>query len=293
MSTTPTSASAEGARWGTAARAVAPVLALATLLACQRSADDVATSSLLPGASAAAVWAEDFESGTLDAWSDGVDPSRHRVVTDRASAHSGSRYLAVTYPAGGDGGWLTHFLGRGYDSLYVSYYVRFPSNWNGGTKLVALYGSRTDDPWSAFGKAGVCPSGADFFAAMLVAESSGSPGPVRFYTYYPGMAREPDGVTCWGRYGDGVATYTPPLTLSAGEWHRVEFSVQLDTPGRRNDRQRFWLDGIERGSWPALSLRDSALLRLNAVQLTFSTSQGVAQTQEVGVDDVVVRTARP
>ncbi len=182
MSTTPTSASAEGARWGTAARAVAPVLALATLLACQRSADDVATSSLLPGASAAAVWAEDFESGTLDAWSDGVDPSRHRVVTDRASAHSGSRYLAVTYPAGGDGGWLTHFLGRGYDSLYVSYYVRFPSNWNGGTKLVALYGSRADDPWSAFGKAGVCPSGADFFAAMLVAESSGSPGPVRFYT---------------------------------------------------------------------------------------------------------------
>src|SRR5207237_966499 len=149
MSTTPTSASAEDA-WWTAARAVAPALALATLLACQRSADDVATSSLLPGASGAAVWADDFESGTLDAW-------------------------------------------------------------------------------SAVGKAGVCPSGADFFAAMLVAESSGSPGPVRFYTYYPGMAREPDGVTCWGRYGDGVATYTPPLTLSAGEWHRVEFSVQLDT----------------------------------------------------------------
>jgi len=128
---------------------------------------------------------------------------------------------------------------------------------------------------------------------MLATESSGDPGPVRFYTYYPGMAREPDGVTCWGRYGDGVATYTPPLTLSVDQWHRVEFSVQLDTPGRRNDGQRFWLDGIERGSWPALSFRDSAILQLNAVQLTFSTSPGVAQTQEVAVDDVVVRTARP
>src|SRR6266850_2772921 len=95
------------------------------------------------------VFADDFESGTLNAWQDGVDPTRHRVVTDSSFAQSGNHYLDVTYPAGNDGGWLTRFLMPGYDSLYDSYYVRFPTNWQGSTKLLAFYGSRTDNQWSA------------------------------------------------------------------------------------------------------------------------------------------------
>src|SRR5881394_1234355 len=146
------------------------------------------------------VFVEDFESGTLKGWSDGVDTTRQRVVTDSAFAQSGHRYLAVTYPAGGDGGWLTHFLTPAYDSLFVSYWVRFPPTWVGGTKLLALYGSRSDDRWSAFGKAGICPKGDDFFMAMVITEMAGNPGATRFYTYYPAMKREPDRVTCWGRY---------------------------------------------------------------------------------------------
>jgi hypothetical protein len=81
--------------------------------------------------------------------------------------------------------------------------------------------------------------------------------------------------------------------LSPGAWHRVEFSVQLNTPGEADARQLFWLDGVERGKWPALSFRDGPILRLNAVQLTFSVSGGVGHTQEIHVDDLVVRTARP
>src|SRR6266852_3624891 len=77
------------------------------------------------------VFAEDFESGTLAAWQDGVDPARQRVMTDPGMAESGSHYLAVTYPARGDGGWLTRFFMPGFDSLYVSYYVRFPPSWQG------------------------------------------------------------------------------------------------------------------------------------------------------------------
>jgi len=237
------------------------------------------------------VFVEDFETGSLASWTDGVDPARHHVVMDPSQAQSGSRYLQVTYRAGGDGGWLTHFFPSGYDSLYVSYYVRFPAGWQGGTKLVALYGSRTDDQWSAFGKAGLCPAGDDFFAAMLIAEGTGDPGPLRFYSYYPAMAREPDGVTCWGRYGDGAERYVEPLTMSRGVWHHVEFWVKLNTPGHGNATQSFWLDGVPRGTWPALSFRSSSRLRLNAVQLTFNrgTSGGTA-TQTLDVDHLVVTT---
>ncbi|HEY6809097.1 MAG TPA: hypothetical protein VI160_09960, partial [Gemmatimonadales bacterium] len=126
------------------------------------------------------IFADDFESGRLAAWQDGVDTTRQHIVTDSGGAQSGRRYLAVTYVAGGDGGWLTRFFVPGYDSLYVSYYVRFPAGWQGGTKLIALYGSRTDDQWSALGKAGTCPNGTDFFATMLITEAGGNPGPTRF-----------------------------------------------------------------------------------------------------------------
>jgi hypothetical protein len=240
------------------------------------------------------LFAEDFESGGLAAWQDGFDPKRQRVVQDSAFAQSGRHYLEVTYRAGGDGGWLTHFLTRAEDSVYVSYYVRFPATWQGGTKLVALYGSRTDDRWSALGKAGTCPSGRDFFAAMLVTEPTGNPGPTRFYTYYPAMVREPDGVTCWGRYGDGTDVYLPPLTLTRGVWHRVEFWVKLNTPGRDDGSQAFWLDGVERGSWSGFGFRSSNSLRLNAVQLTFNRGiSGGPTTQQFYVDNVVVTTGRP
>jgi len=240
------------------------------------------------------VFVEDFESGSLQAWPDGADTARQHIVVDQALAQSGNHYLAVTYPSGGDGGWLTHFFMPGYDSLYVSYYIRLPEGWQGGTKLIALYGARTDDRWSASGKAGICPAGTDFFTAMLVTEQTGDPGPIRFYSYFPAMAREPDGVTCWGRYGDGTETYTPPLTLSARVWHRIEFWVRLNTPGERNGSQAFWIDGVERGSWSGFSWRDSPLLRLNSVQLSFNRGIGGGPvTQTLYVDRLVVLTARP
>jgi len=239
------------------------------------------------------VFVEDFESGTLKGWSDGVDTTRQRVVTDSAFAQSGHRYLAVTYPAGGDGGWLTHFLTPAYDSLFVSYWVRFPPTWVGGTKLLALYGSRSDDRWSAFGKAGICPKGDDFFMAMVITEMAGNPGATRFYTYYPAMKREPDGVTCWGRYGDGTETYVPPLELTPGRWHHLEFSLKLNTPGRADAAQVLWIDGVERGRWSGISLRIGDLLRLNAVQLTFNRGiSGGPVAQQIYVDNLVVTAGR-
>jgi len=241
------------------------------------------------------LFTEDFESDSLGQWQDGLDPTRHRIVTD-ASAQSGSHYLSVTYPNGRDGGWLTRFFMPGYDTMYVSFYVRFPTSWRGGTKLVGLYGSRTDDQWSAFGKAGICPKGTDFFDAMLITEPTGDPGPLRFYTYYPLMFRDTsDGVSCWGRYNDITnreATYTLN-TLSTGTWHRVEFQVQLNNPGQSNGRQVFWIDGAQGAIWPGISFRDTDILKLNAVQLSFSYgASGVPQTMTLDMDNIVVRTAR-
>ena len=266
------------------ARGLTVLALIAGTQACAATGDAARTSG-----SSDAIFAEDFESGTLDAWPDGVDPNRQRVMTGSEFAQSGRHYLEVTYPAGGDGGWLTRFFLPGYDSLYVSYHVRLPSDWVGGTKLIGLFGARTDDQWSASGKAGACPTGSDFFIAMVVTEPTGDPGPTRFFTYYPTMTREPDGVTCWGRYGDGTETYVEPLTLSRGVWHHIEFMVKLNTPGESNGRQELWIDGVRRGSWSGLAFRSSTALRLNAVQLTFNRGiSGGPAAQKLWVDNLVV-----
>lgn len=264
------------------------VALLASLsLACDSAHPTTVSSSL--GAAGQAVFTEDFESGNLAAWHDGVDPVRHTIVRDPASAQSGSHYLAVKYPRGGDGGWLTHFLPSRFDSLTVSFHARFPPDWEGGTKLVGLYGSPAAGRWAPFGKAGVCPSGTDYFAAMIVTEPSGSPGPVRFYTYYPAMAREPDGTTCWGRYGDGSETYFAPPPLERGRWHHVEFAVTLNAPGRKDARQTFRLNGGPQAAWEGFSFGDTAVLKLSAVQLSFSVTGGVPRDLELHVDNLEVR----
>ena len=279
---------AAGRKHAAALRLAAALVLAAGLPACQREiATGPSAEPSQSGQTGDTIFSDDFEAETLAAWQDGIDPARHRLVTDPGSAQSGSRYLAVTYPPGEDGGWLTRFFMPGYDAVHVSYHVRFPDDWRGGTKLIALYGSRTDDQWSAFGKAGVCPDGNDFFAAMVVADRGGHPGPARFYTYFPAMSREPNGVTCWGRFGDGSETYVEPLVLDRGEWHRVELSVTLNTPGQSNAHQRFWLDGVERGQWSGFSLRNTDMLRLNSVQLTFSTDAD-SRPRELHVDNLVV-----
>ena len=198
---------------------------------------------------------EGFEAGSFATWDDGYDPARHRIVNDAAGAHSGSKYLTITYPAGGDGGWLTKFFMPGFDSVHVSYWVRLPSTWSGGTYLLGLYGSPIDNQWGAFGKAGVCPTGSDYFASFLVAQSSGSPGPTRFSTYYPGMPKS--GWQCWGHNGVGSRVDTSRRSPASRPLAAGGVLVRLNTPGQSNGSQRMWIDRVLRGEWTGLRFRDT------------------------------------
>ncbi|HEY1304495.1 MAG TPA: hypothetical protein VGF24_13130 [Vicinamibacterales bacterium] len=268
------------------------VAILSTFIACGGSNGPSGPSPVPQIRGGETLFTDDFESGTLDAWQDGVNPTKQRVVTGQ-DAQSGDHYLAVTYPPGADGGWLTRFFMPGYEAMYVSFYVRFPSDWSGGTKLVGMYGNRVDNQWSGFGKSGECPNGTDFFDTMLVAEQVGNPGPLRFYTYYPDMAREPDGVVCYGRFGTqvGQATYQGSVVLRPNAWHKVEFYVQLNTPGVSDGLQTFWVDGTQAATWQRMRLRDTDILRLNAVQMSFSAGD-VPKAQELNIDSIEVRTQR-
>ena len=251
--------------------------------------------TLPPPGGGTTIFSDGFESGTLGLWQDGVDPARHRVITDAARARSGSRLLEVTFPAGSDGGWLGRFFMPGYDSVRVSAWIQFPTDWTGDTRFLRLGGSRIDNQWSGIGTGGRCPQGTDFFnSAMMFDYANGALDPMRFYSYWVGMPPERDGVTCWGRFDAGSnTTYHSPLSVAKNRWHRVDFWLKLNTPGRSDGVQRFWLNGELKGEWRNMNFRSTTDLRLNWLQLTFRSGQTSTVARRLYIDDVVVDANAP
>lgn len=236
------------------------------------------------------IFSEGFEAGSLAVWDDRSNPDRHRVVESSSLAHTGSHVLEFSYDQGSDGGgFLTKFFMPGYDSLLVTFWNRYSADWESGGYLVGIFGSRTDDQWTAFGKAAVCPNGSDFFNVWLYADYPANPGPVRFYTYHTDMQTS----DCYGDTGGGRAVYSGDRTLDPGVWHRVDIWVRLNAPGQSNGVQRFWVNGLLVGEWTGLNFRNSDILRLNSVMITAYQSFGVPQDQLRYVDDIAVYANAP
>jgi len=249
------------------------------------------TVSAPAGAALDTVFFEGFEANSFATWDDRGREGNQSIVT--SEHHSGSRALRIALPAGSDGGWLSKFFLPGYDSLYVSMWVKLQSPWDGPTKFVSLTGSRTDNVWSAIGTAGKCPTGTDFFVAGVTMDQAGNGTRfTRFYDYYPSMPRESDGTTCYGSFGTSEgATYASNTSIPAGDWHQLEYWIKLDAPGDSDSEQVFWLDGVQIGDWNGISFRTSTVLRLNTVTITASRGGGTAQVMYV--DDLLVTTRRP
>jgi hypothetical protein len=259
----------------------------------------VTIASSTPTTRVDTIFAENWESGSKAAWTDENSGSLHTILTDASAAHSGSRVLRVTFPAGTEPGYLQHWFMPGYDSVFVRFWFKLDPSWVGNTKLLDLAGNRIDDQWSAAGEGGRCPTGTDFFSTWLVMPTSNSndvPSLLRMYTYYPGMPKQPDGVTCWGSYGltDG-ATYATPPALTRGVWHKAELWVKLNAIGQANGAEKYWLDGQLVGNWPNMVLRKTTDLRLNRVMLGFShAGAGPASVpRTLYIDDLVILKARP
>jgi hypothetical protein len=261
---------------------------------------DTSTGTIdpLPAAAGDTVMKEDFEaSSTVNnlVWTDRGFAARQTIDSSTGAARTGQKALRIEYPQGSDGGWLTHTFPPGWDTIYVSYWVKLQSGWLGGTKLISFYGGLTTNPLSAAGKASQCPDGTQWFVATTIAEQfqgpSGPTGPTRFYTYYPDMQPDASGA-CYGSPGP-PGTYVQPTVLSAGAWHLIEFEVILNTPGQLNASQQLWVDDVLVGSWSGFRFRETTDLRLNAVTISASLSGGAAQTQYMWVDDLVVLRRRP
>lgn len=243
--------------------------------------------------SATTVFSDDFESGNMSKWNES-NSTTQQVINDPASAHSGSRFLRLTYGINGeDAAWLNKYFYQGYTQVYVRYYVRFSSNFTGGTKLVGFHGAPIGSPALGLGRAGICPNGSDSFAALLV-NDFGDTYPTKMYTYWQDMWADGDG-RCWGRYGPTPSTFpyiSPMPNMTKNVWHKIEYTVKMNSAANVADgEQRFWVDGVKYGEWKGIRSGDPS--RINIGVLIISGSGSTAQIQTVDYDDLILTTDYP
>ena len=69
-----------------------------------------------------------------------------------------------------------------------------------------------------------------------------------------------------------------------GRWHCYEFMVQANTPGQRDGRVAFWIDGHLAADFPNLRFRSVDALKINRVNvgmkagITVSTAYGLTMS---------------
>ncbi|MGB1008257.1 MAG: polysaccharide lyase [Thiolinea sp.] len=114
-------------------------------------------------------------------------------------------------------------LGRGFDSLYYSYWVKFPKGFDFvlGGKLPGI-GSRDG------GTGGGKPSGVDGWSVRAMWDSHGKFGQ---YVYHVDQPKH---------FGDFMPWDNSDIEL--GKWYQIKTFVRLNTPGQRNGVIRTWLN---------------------------------------------------
>ena len=235
----------------------------------------------------AVIFADGFESGGPILWDSQGEGTP--TTDDTARVHSGKRSLQIEVPPGkSSNGGMTKLFRPGYDKVFVRWYVMYAEDYNEGVGhhdggLLAALANR----WY-LGRSGNKPMGNDFFQTWL--QTSGfsghrPPGQLFFYTYYVDMTRDPDG-NYWGN------TFQPKtdFAMERGRWYCWEMMVRMNTRGKADGEQAFWVDSKLIGDFKGLRLRAVEGLKLNAFMLGLYLHDN-KQVNRLWYDDVVIATS--
>jgi len=226
-----------------------------------------------------------------------------RITRDPSNVHSGRQAVEITHDHPRSHGADRRFA-EGFEVLHVRYYMKYAERFPGCHHTgMALLGAA---PGVTIGSStGVRPDGANHFTALLDAippwarEAPHPPGYMNIYCYHMDQARE------WGDLFFPTGEVYPPenawlfaehfvprphLIAERGRWHCYELMVKVNTPGRRDGRIAFWVDGKLAGDFGNLRLRSVEELKINQVILS-SYSSRVEPDQTLWYDDVVVATS--
>jgi hypothetical protein len=258
------------------------------------------------------VFVERFDEATLAAmfsrWTDVLNGSTMSFSADVPAGSPGTRSLTIPWQGGGvsSGGHLFKQLTPGVDdTLYIRYYIKYPSSgtyqhsgvWTGGTNPALGW----PNP-----QAGVKPGGADRFSAA--AEQDPLTSRFDHYDYWMNMRQSTD-----GKYWGNKLLNNPATGASIATWMCVEQMVKLNNPvSASNGEHAVWLNGVKvshlgpgspNGAWsggtftqnPAgnpfegFQWRSDASLNLNWIWLqTYASTDPAGFQADMKFDHVVV-----
>jgi len=231
-----------------------------------------------------------------------------RVTREPENVHSGTKAVEIRHEEPTSHGVEKEFK-EGFDSLHVRYYMKFHKEFPGCHHTGILMWARAPDVTLGSGSApssvGVRPDGLSHFTARLDAarpsrrSSDRPPGRSNIYSYHMDQGRR------WGDLFFPSGQVYPPenrallgedfiprpdFTAELDRWYCYELMLKANTPGERDGRVAFWVDGKLAGDFANLRFRSVAALKVNHVALgTYSSRRGANKV--MWYDDVVVATS--
>ncbi len=255
----------------------------------------------------AVIFADDFESyvsaaALTNKWSETYHSANTRIATEPANVYSGAHSLEFTIPPTTSelSNTVAKVVSPGQDTLFLRYYARYGAGFNvigsshNGSTISAKY---------------CCPGvRADGYNKFLVSyeawrdsTATANPGRLNTYVYHPEQR------DIWGDHFFPTGAVLPNTSLPfdfgpefvshpdviplLDRWYCYELMVKANTPGQRDGRIAFWLDGQLIADFPNLRLRDTTALTIDRFTLdlhVLNNNLGVAQKW---YDNVVAATS--
>lgn len=257
------------------------------------------------------LFSDDFESyadakGIPQKWDHWFQQSQTRIATEAQNVSGGKQSLEFTVPKQNSelSNSVAKELSAPRDVLFLRYYSKFQAPFD--VVGSSHNGSSISSKYFVNGQAtpGVPADGTNKFLANLEnwrgEASTPSPGHLNVYLYHPDQRSQ------WGDHFFPTGTVLPnssqpfdfgPTFVSRPDflpdldkWYCYEFMVQANTPGSKDGRIAFWVDGKLVGDLPGLRLRDVDTLKIDRFGLDFHIGSNPNGETKKWYDDVVAAT---
>ena len=226
-----------------------------------------------------------------------------RMTREPGNVHSGRQALEIRHAAPRSHG-AEKRLEPGHKVLFLRYYMKYAPEFPGCHHTgMAIEGAV---PGINIGSStGIRPDGRNHFTALIdtmppwTGASPEPPGYMDIYCYHMDQGRK------WGDIffptGEVIPSQNsmmfgehfvprPNLMAERGRWYCYELLVQVNTPGKRDGRVAFWVDGKLAGDFPNLRLRTVEILKANYVVIVSYSSSRHDHVVH-WYDDIVAATA--
>jgi hypothetical protein len=263
----------------------------------------------------AVIFHDDFEDCRTVAdlrkkWSNLVHDGNMRIAEEPANVHSGRRALEYIMPQQREplavGVDQKLAKDQEQDVLFLRFYAKLQDGFDVPRTSVHNGGSISAGYWRGESAGpGKKADGRNKYLANYETEIGvpdyPSPGPLNIYIYHPEQR------DIWGDhfFSTGVVSPItaqpgnfgphfvprPDFVPELGRWYCYEFMLKANTPGQRDGRIAYWVDGKLAADFPNLRLRDVADLKIDLFGVGLYIADNSRRENKKWYDDVVAATS--